>query len=175
MKRSILIWQFAGLTFVSVLGTLLHFLYDWTGISAVAPFSAVNESTWEHMKLFFFPAFLFAAIQSRFFKNEYKNYWCIKAIGILVGLLLIPVIFYTSNGVFGKTPDWWNILIFFISAAASYILEGILFKKGHKKGDEGICLIVLFALALCFIVFTFFPPKIPLFQDPITGRYGLNA
>ena len=175
MKRSILIWQFAGLTFVSVLGTILHFLYDWTGTVAVAPFSAVNESTWEHMKLFFVPAFLFAFIQSFFFKEEYTNYWCVKTIGIVLGLLCIPVLFYTSNGIFGKNPDWWNILIFFLSAGVAYLLEGILFKKGLKKGNETICLIVLFALALCFIVFTFFPPKIPLFQDPITGRYGLNA
>ena len=175
MKRSVFIWQFAGLTFVSVLGTILHFLYDWTGMVAVAPFSAVNESTWEHMKLFFVPAFLFALLQSFFFKEEYGNYWCIKTIGIAVGLLFIPVLFYTSNGVFGKTPDWWNILSFFLSSGIAYLIEWILFKKRFEKGNETICLIILFALALCFIVFTFFPPKIPLFQDPITGRYGLNA
>ena len=32
-------------------------------------------------------------------------------------LVLIPVLFYTLNGVFGTTPDFVNITIFFVSAA----------------------------------------------------------
>ena len=43
------------------MGTLLHFLFDWTGGNAVvALFSAVNESIWEHLKLLFYPMVLFA-------------------------------------------------------------------------------------------------------------------
>ena len=38
---------------VSLLGTLLHFTYRWSGRNPlIAP---VNESVWEHMKLLFFP------------------------------------------------------------------------------------------------------------------------
>ena len=37
--------------FISVLGVLLHFTYEWSGDNAVVGlFSAVNESTWEHLK-----------------------------------------------------------------------------------------------------------------------------
>lgn len=40
--------------FISVLGVLLHFTYEWAGDNAVVGlFSAVNESTWEHLKLLF--------------------------------------------------------------------------------------------------------------------------
>ena len=61
MKRNFSLWQFAGFALSSLAGTLLHFLYDWTGnLVAVAPFSGVNESTWEHMKLLFWPLFIFA-------------------------------------------------------------------------------------------------------------------
>ena len=78
MKPNISLWQFAGFSLSSLFGTILHFLYDWTDKSLlIAPFSGVNESTWEHMKLLFFPLFIFALIQSRFFK-DYKNFWCIK-------------------------------------------------------------------------------------------------
>ena len=46
----------AGILFTIALGTLLHFTYDISGNSDfVAIFSAVNESTWEHLKLLFFP------------------------------------------------------------------------------------------------------------------------
>lgn len=70
MKRDVTLWQFAGFTVTSLGGTLLHFLYDWSNQSIfAAPFSAVNESAWEHMKLLFFPMFIFALIQSCFFNR----------------------------------------------------------------------------------------------------------
>lgn len=52
-------WETAGLFAVILLGNTLHFVYDWTGQARWAAFiSAVNESTWEHMKLLFVPWFL---------------------------------------------------------------------------------------------------------------------
>ena len=110
------LWQLMGFAVTSFLGTVLHFLYEWLGGAVwVAPFSGVNESTWEHIKLLFWPFFLFALVQRLFFKDQ-ENYWCVKLAEILLGLLLIPVLFYTYNGVFGKSPDWINIAIFYISA-----------------------------------------------------------
>ncbi len=129
MKQNLSLWQFAGFTLTSLGGTLLHFLYALTNKSLlVAPFSAVNESTWEHMKLLYFPMLIFALVQSRFFK-DYGNFWCIKLIGILTGLTLIPVLFYTFNGAFGKTPDWINISVFFLSTVMAFLLETRLFRK----------------------------------------------
>ena len=41
---------------VAILGSLNHFLYDWTGGSSLAAlFCPINESPWEHLKLLFFP------------------------------------------------------------------------------------------------------------------------
>ena len=52
MKKSVPYWRVGGFIFTAVVGTLLHFLFDWTGGSvAAALFSAVNESIWEHLKL----------------------------------------------------------------------------------------------------------------------------
>ena len=105
MKQRSILWQAAGFALVTFGGTILHFLYDWTGGSIlVAPFSEVNEPTWEHMKLLFWPLFLFALVQRLFFW-DHENYWCVKLAEILLGLVLIPVLFYTYNGVFGKSPD----------------------------------------------------------------------
>ena len=127
MKKSF--WQPLGFGISTLAGTLLHFLYDWTGESAlVAPFSGVNESTWEHMKLLYWPLFLFAMVQRLFFREE-KNFWCVKLAGMLVGLVLIPVLFYTYNGIFGQSADWINIAIFYIAAAAAFLLEWQFFRK----------------------------------------------
>lgn len=58
-----------------------------------------------------------------------QNFWCVKLVGILTGLVLIPMLFYTYNGAIGKSPDWYNIAIFFISAAVTFILETWLLKR----------------------------------------------
>lgn len=174
MKKASFLWQAAGFALTTLGGTLLHFLYDWTGGSILAaPFSGTNESTWEHMKLLFWPLFLFALIQRLYFKNQ-RNYWCVKLAQILLGLALIPVLFYTYNGVFGKSPDWINIAIFYISGAAAFFLEWRLFRQERPRCKHpllafaAICLI-----GVLFVMFTFTPPQIPLFQDPLTGYYGL--
>ncbi|MBP3478366.1 MAG: hypothetical protein J6K03_02635 [Oscillospiraceae bacterium] len=174
MKQRSILWQAAGFALVTFGGTILHFLYDWAGGSIlVSPFSGVNESTWEHMKLLFWPLFLFALAQRPFFRGQ-NNYWCVKLAEILLGLALIPVLFYTYNGVFGKSPDWINIAIFYISAALVFLFEWWMFKKDFlpckypRLALSAICLI-----GVLFVVFTFTPPQIPLFQDPLTGTYGV--
>ena len=174
MKRTIGLWQLMGFAVTSFCGTILHFLYDWLGeASWIAPFSGVNESTWEHMKLLFWPMFVFAVVQSYFLRGR-EDFWCVKLRGILFGLALIPIIFYTYNGVIGKSPDWVNIAIFFISSAASYIYETRLFKKGKLRcKSPKSALAVLCVIALLFAVFTFAPPKLGIFKDPLTGSYGI--
>ncbi len=174
MKRGIGFWQLVGFFVVSVMGTVLHFLYDWTGSTIAALVSGMNESTWEHMKLLFFPMLLFAVVEYFIFGRDIQNFWCIKLKGTLVGLLLIPVIFYTLRGVFGTTPDWINIMIFFLCAAVVFIYELKQFKGdvGTCKSSTG-CIAVLMLIALAFVIFTFFPPSLPLFQDPVDGRFGI--
>lgn len=172
-KTKTTLWQIIGFIFTSLLGVLLHFLHDWTNNSKiVALFSSVNESTWEHIKILFVPLFVFAIIQSRYFK-EYKSFWCVKLVGTVMGMLLIPILFYTLNGAFGKTPDWVNIGIYFVSAAAVFFTEYVLFKRESlncrysKLSLLGLCLI-----AVIYIYFTFCPPELPLFIDPVTQTYG---
>lgn len=174
MKKSFSLFSFIGFVFVSVLGTLLHFVYDWTDKKIIASlFSGVNESTWEHMKLLFFPLFVFALIE-RFFFKERNDFWCVKLIGTLTGLLLMPIIFYTYNGVFGQSPDWVNITIFFVSAAVVFILENQIFKNNILKCRfPSFAFSVLCVIGLLFFVFTFYPPQIPLFKDPVTGSFGV--
>ena len=174
MKRSISMWEFVGFGVSAVSGTLLHFLYDLLGGAKwIAPFSGVNESTWEHMKLLFWPMFIYAIVQSVFFRDR-EDFWCVKLRGILLGLALIPIIFYTYNGAIGKSPDWINIAIFFISAAAAYIYETRLFNSRKVKCKSSkLAFAVLCVIALLFAVFTFRTPEIGIFLDPLTGTYGI--
>ena len=174
MKRSFGLWGFCGFAVTALGGTLLHFLYEWLGEAAwIAPFSGVNESTWEHMKLLFWPMLAFAVAQ-RFFFGDRRDFWCVKLRGILLGLILIPVIFYTYNGAIGKSPDWVNIAIFFIAAALVFIYETRRFRSGEIPCPfPTIALGSICAIALLFVIFTFRTPTIGIFMDPLTGDFGI--
>ncbi len=174
MKKPLLFWQTLGFIFTGIAGVALHFLFDLKNQSVfVAPFSAVNESIWEHMKILFFPMFLFAIIESWFIRKEYKNFWCAKLIGIAFGVVFIPVLYYTVNGIFGPTPDFVNIAIFYAAAAFSYILETWLMKNEITDCESSkISVGILVLIAMLFAVLTFIPPQIPLFEDPITNTCG---
>jgi peptidoglycan/LPS O-acetylase OafA/YrhL len=96
-------------------------------------------------------------------------------VGILTGLALIPVMFYTYNGAFGKSPDWLNITFFFISAAVSFLVETILFYKNKLRCKRArFAFLIICLIGVLFVVFTFATPQIPLFKDPLTGTYGIN-
>ena len=174
MKRSIGLWQLMGFAVTALLGTVLHFLYDWLGGALwVAPFSGVNESTWEHMKLLFFPMLLFAIVESFFFRDR-KEFWCVKLRGILLGLVTIPVLFYTYNGVIGRSPDWINIAIFFLAAAVAYTYETRKFNDERSSCKHPtLAFSMLLFLAGLFVLFTFQTPMLGIFKDPLTGSYGI--
>lgn len=174
MKRSIPVWQLIGFIFTALLGTFLHFLFDLTDGNIIAAlFSAVNESIWEHMKLLFYPMVIFSLFEYFSWGKNVPGFWWIKLFGILLGLVLIPVLYYTYTGIWGINADWFNITIFFLAAAAAYRFECYLFqKKSAPSLTEWIPISLILTISLLFTGMTFYPPEIPFFQDPLTGTYG---
>lgn len=176
MKKQIPYWQTVGFLFTAVAGTLLHFLFDWTGGNAVVGlFSAVNESIWEHMKLLFYPMVVYALVEYFCWGKERESFWCIKLLGILLGIGVIPVLYYTYTGVLGVKADWFNITIFFLAAGLVYYVETRLFQRaGACPLGRKLSVFLIVLTAALFTVFTFVPPRIPLFADPVSGTYGLQ-
>lgn len=175
MKRSASFWSFLGFVFVSVTGTLLHFVYDWLGGSAiVGVFSAVNESIWEHMKLLYVPLMIFAVFESRRVADDVDNFWCIKLLTTVAGLLVIPALYYTYTGALGVSADWFNITIFFLATALVFWLEAHLVRSDFVCRLPSTAAIgALVGIGTLFALYTFLPPHIPLFRDPLDGTYGI--
>ena len=88
MGKRLNFWPLAGFLTVSALGTLAHFAYEWSGKQLLAgAFCAVNESTWEHMKLLFFPALLFTMIQIAAAQERDGAIPAVRAVSVTAGLL----------------------------------------------------------------------------------------
>lgn len=153
--------------FISVLGVLLHFTYEWSGDNAVVGlFSAVNESTWEHLKLLFFPM-LFLTILEVFFRGNSlpSNYFSARVLGILAGMAGIVIGFYTLQGVLGRNYDPLNIALHFAGVFLALWVENRQYSKGTGL-YPGIAAFLLLLLTVCFFVFTFYPPELGIFQPP---------
>ena len=156
-----------GAVVTIILGTVSHFVYDWTGGNFLAGlFFPVNESTWEHMKLLFFPMLAYALVAGKKLEEEYPCIYNAMFTGILVGLALIPVIFYTYTGVLGFNVDWINIALYVISVLTAYY---VVYRVAEKctKGDSKVLRYVMYALLLAFMIFSVYPPKLGIFVSPV--------
>ena len=93
----------------------------------------------------------------------------------MAALLLIPIIFYTYNGVIGSSPDWINIAIFLVCAALAYLYEMRQLQKSTAAcRNPKLAFLALGVIAMLFVIFTFATPQIGIFKDPITGTYGIK-
>mgnify|MGYP000979501247 CR=1 FL=1 len=167
---SILIFSFV---IISILGTVLHFTHGWfkKGI-LLHIFSAINESTWEHMKLLVFPTLLVMVFQFVSIKDLYNNLWNSLLVLFLVQVLTIPLLFEPLRFLIKKVPLLINILIFYFSIFLGLLFEYYFLSKEIFIFNEYLCIFFIVLLLILFFIFTYYPPKFFLFKDPVTKRYG---
>ena len=178
MRKKLRLWEFTGFLTVCAVGTLLPLLYKRTGENAfVAAFAGVNESVWERMKLLYVPYFVFTMIQFTVFAEAFRNFFAVKAAAGAGGLLLIPLLHYSLNGMFGTMPRWTGTAVFFAAAAALYLLSCRLLTTFSLRGTalQFISFVLLWGMVFLFILFTYRTPRLPLFLDGATLRYGVTA
>ena len=156
-----------GAILTIILGTISHFVYEWSGNNFfVGLFFPVNESTWEHMKLIFFPMFAYALLGGKRVEEQYPCIYDAMFTGILVGLAMIPVLFYTYTGILGFNVDWLNILVYVISVIVAYVMVYKVAKDCRGR-ESKLLRYIMYALLLAFMIFTVYSPEIGLFAKPI--------
>ena len=167
-------WEIVGLLWTLAAGNLLHFVYDWTGQSVAAGlFSAVNESTWEHMKLLAVPWILFSLVE--YIAVRSGGIVAPRAAGLLVGLAAIPLLFYGYQGIVGRDSMIVDILIFQVAVLLGFWVSWTLQRRRQLSGAGWTVLGLLMLLGVwaLFLLFTFRAPDLPLFIDPLTGLRGI--
>lgn len=163
-----------GVIVISVVGTLAHFLYDWTGKNKIIGlFAAVNESTWEHIKIALTPTFLWS-LYDGFIYGENPSYWSAKLTSLVALTVFIPLAFKLYIKIFKKDILVLDIIIFY----TAIILSQLVF-YGMLNVDRGVLsyfgCIGVFIFFGCYMTLTLEPIKNSLFLDPITNRYGFRA
>lgn len=153
-----------GTVFVLIAGTLNHFLYEWSGFHPLAGlFVPVNESTWEHMKLLFFPMLFCSLLINAKLKAEYPGITNALLSGLLLGTFLIPVLFYTYTGILGRHLLPLDIGVFALSVLLAFFTACRLAPQEENKRRTALLKLLTGVLMLCFFLFTFEPPRLPIF------------
>ena len=176
-KDKVIKAQLIVILFSLILGTLLHFTYEWSGNNLfVGSFSAVNESIWEHLKLVFYPMLIAMIVEYFFIKENVNNYIEAKTIGIFTAISFIVITFFTYSGIIGTSIIVIDILIFIFSIILGECIAYKLMKRKNESTvlSTSLSIIILIFFLLCFIIFTYLPLEVNLFRDITTGTYGIG-
>jgi hypothetical protein len=167
-------WELFGILFVFSLGALLHFVFEWAGESPLAgAFASVNESVWEHFKQGFWPMVLWAAFEYRFIRGAVNNFLTAKAVSVYLIPTVTALVFYAYTATTGEEILIVDISIFAVAVSIGQMVSYKILTAGKLPGYMNwIGLAMIFALGSAMILFTFYPPELPIFQDPM-GFYGI--
>ena len=165
-----------SIVIISIVGTLSHFLYDLSNHNKfVGIFAAVNESTWEHIKIALTPTILWSLIDGYIYGIE-DNYFLAKLVSLIVIIILMPILFYGHKWVAKKDYFIFDIATFYIVIIASqlsfYFLIQIDPIDFYFRYLSCIGVFIIFG---CYMVLTLLPLKNFIFKDPLTNKYGYQA
>ena len=167
---------YIGIIIICVVGTLLHFTYELSHHNKIiAIFSAVNESTWEHIKICMTPTILWSIYEI----IEYGfngNFIVAKSLSLLTIVLLIPILFYSYTFFTKKAILFIDVICFYITVISSQLVFKYFIELNNISDIYIYLSIVLLIIELiAYLCLTFKPFKNTIFKDPITKRYGLNG
>ncbi len=175
MRNRIFLYEIISFVFATTVGILLHFLYKWSGGSVfIAPFAAVTESVWEHLKLIYWP-FLITTLAGYFITGRrIDNYFFYQARSMSLGMAFFIIAFYTYSGIIGTIFLVVDIIIYYIGYIISYRHSFYCLTVNPSRGSLNYYGGMIFlAYGILLIFFTFFTPHLGICLDPNTGLYGI--
>jgi hypothetical protein len=147
-------------------GSLLHFAWEASGRSTlVALFAATNESTWEHLKLAFWPALALTPLQRQRY-GPLPGWLPATAVRCLLPSLLIVALFYGYIALLGNHDLAADIAIFALAIFAGEFLGHALLAREFRPASRIGALGLLLLATLLFSTLTFWPPDFFLFHQP---------
>lgn len=179
MKYRLLGWEIGSYIFVGIVGAALHFTFELSNFSSnwVAFFSAVNESTWEHLKMVFWPGVFFALLEYTYVKDLANNFLVSKTVNVFLMSLVITVGWYIYAPALGRSVFPIDLTLYYVAVFIGHYVGYRIMKmpplkpKIYRAAAAG-----MIVMLIAFSTFTFLPPRIFLFEHfdlKDTGQYGI--
>lgn len=174
MDKTLFLWL--SIIIIFILGVLAHFLYDLSHENKILGlFTAVNESTWEHIKIAITPMLIWSLIDGYFFGSN-PNYFTAKLASLLIVTFFIPFVFYTYTRLSKKPLLPVDILTFLDAIIlAEFAFFAIINQNPLPFWATYLSTIGTFIFFGAYMTLTIMPLKQSIFKDPITHQYGFKA
>jgi len=181
--HKLLLWELGCVLWICSAGSALHFAYElsdyWAPMALVA---AVNESVWEHLKIYFWPGLLFTLVQYTYTRHMANNYWLGKIVALAVTPVMITIMYHgymayvVSNG--QKISVASILMIMALGVLLGQLCSWrILLSEPFDWVRRRYVAAGYTGLIASFSLFTFFPPQIFLFENYMcyqyTAEYGI--
>jgi len=141
--------EIIGLVFSIIVGTIGHFLYEWSGYNKVVGFFfSRNENTWEHMKLGITPIILWTIVE--LLTSRFDNLFFAKFSSIVAFSISLMILYYGYKKILKKNILFLDILIFYISLGISSLVSIKLLNS-----DLGFLLNFCSFIGICFIIWLY--------------------
>ncbi len=164
---------FISFLIISILGTIFHFTHNWFKRGIILHLiSAVNESTWEHMKLLVVPTILTILFQYLMFRNIYDNFWFSILVLLIIETITIPLVFEPIRIIQKRATLLFTITLFYLSIILGLVSQYYVLVNEVKGLNDILSIILIIIYVSLFGIFTYYPPKIFIFKDPVYKRYG---
>lgn len=165
-----------GIIIIFLVGASLHFVYEWSHHNKiVAVFAAVNESTWEHIKICMTPTLLWSIYEISVCGFSW-NFIFAKSMCLLTIILLIPILFYSYTYFTKKVYLIVDIICFLITVICSQLVFNYIINLiNYANIFTYISLVLILIELFLYFYLTYHPLKNFIFADPITHKYGLEG
>lgn len=188
MKRprnnKLLLWAIGGFVWINLGATILHLTFELSEYyRPLAVVAAVNESAWEHIKIYFWSGLLLALVEYTYVRDVAHNYWFGKIVGLLVTPLVILFLFYFYLGIaFPIHGKGW--LVADIATGAIGVMVGqyvsyriLADEQVFSMARRYIALALYIVMIAAFLSFTYYPPHNFIFESfngyTYRGEYGI--
>lgn len=144
----------------TVAGACLHFLYTFFPCIATALAAPVRESLWEHVKLIYWPC-LIAGLALRARQPELLGRRAFSLLTAIAGMLGIGYLYHIPLQGDSLLVD---IALYVLMMAVFFLLPHLL-RQPFWQNCREVPLLLVLALGIATLLFTFLPPGGPLFVD----------
>ncbi len=168
--------EIIGTLLIFLSGILLHFLYDITQKSVVGIlFGCVNESIWEHSKVFALALCVWTIIELACSVPYFRQFIVAKVFSLyLQCTVIITGIFLYQNITEKIIPlSKVGIISFFAVVISQFTAYKFTISEKDIRELFPLALGFLFLFFIIFFCFSVVPPHMVVFKDPLTQIYGI--
>ncbi|MBR2472120.1 MAG: hypothetical protein IKB55_05500 [Clostridia bacterium] len=172
-------WIYISVPLIVILSAAGCHIYNFTNQAEIlAPFVSINKSVWEYLKTLFYPVLMFwtAAYFARYkLKISRTGALSGAALSAIVSPIMTVMLYYFYICAFGIHSRAIDFMIATLSVMVSQFTAYYLCMVMYPSKRQGVYAVTAVLIMLtAFIIFTYYPPKLPLFMDLETGTYGIR-